>query len=464
MAPVTIHVEPRTVSIRGATSPMSLVYSYFALIVIGAVLLVLPFSSKSGEFTPPIDALFTATSAATGTGLVLFDTDTTWSFIGQIELAVLIFIGGLGFMTGAVVLIFIVGQKVGLQGQLLLSAGLGESQLELITRLAKRIIIMAVVAQIIGAVLIFLRWYVFGTAWPGLELHDAIWQSIFTSISGFNNAGFDIIPDGPGGGQSLVGFKNDQATLAIIGALILMGSISYISFSDALRNRRWNRLRLDTKLVLSGTALMLVIGFVSFIAAEWSNPNTIGQESVNGKVTGGLFHTVNRAAGFSTVDYSQLRNSNMAVSEGLMFVGGASATTTAGIKVNTLMVIIFAGIATVRGNRRTTAFGREISRVIVVRAFGVAITAVIGILAFIFVLLLVQPELDERAALFEIISAFATNGWTAGATPQLNAPARVVVTIAMFVGRFGPLTIALFMSERARVQNYRFPVEQVRIG
>lgn len=443
---------------------MTLVYSYFALIVIGAVLLVLPFSSKSGEFTSPIDALFTATSAATGSGLVLFETEVAWSFIGQIELAALIFIGGLGFMTGAVVLIFIVGQKVGLQGQLLLSAGLGESQLEQITRLAKRIIIMAVVAQVLGAVLIFLRWHVFGTAWPGLTLEDAIWQSIFTSISGFNNAGFDLIPNGLTGGASLAGFGHDQVTLTIIGTLILLGSISYISFSDALRHRRWSRLRLDTKLVLSGTALVLVVGFVVFLAAEWSNPNTIGQESVNGKITESLFHTVNHGAGFSTVDYGELRNSNLAVSEGLMFVGGASATTTSGIKVNTLMVILFAGVATVRGNRRTTAFGREISRVIVVRAFGVAVSAVIGILGLLFLLMLVQPELDERAAMFEIISAFATNGWTAGATPQLNSPARVVVTVAMFVGRFGPLTIALFMSERARVQSYRFPVEQVRIG
>lgn len=443
---------------------MLLVYSFFAVIVIGAVLLVLPFSSKSGEFTAPIDALFTATSAATGTGLVLFDTDAAWSFIGQIELAVLIFIGGLGFMTGAVVLIFIVGQKVGLQGQLLLSAGLGETQLELITRLAKRIIIMAVLAQIVGAVLIFLRWYVFGTAWPGLTLHDAIWQSVFTSISGFNNAGFDLIPDSLAGGPSLVGFGSDHATLAIIGALILLGSVSYISLSDALRRRRWGQLRLDTKLVLSGTALMLVVGVVAFIAAEWSNPDTIGPESVSGKVTESLFHSVNRAAGFSTVDYSKLQNSNLAVSEGLMFVGGASATTTAGIKVNTLMVILFAGLATVRGKRRTTAFGREISGVIVARAFGIAVTALVGIFGLVFLLLLVQPELDPRAALFEIVSAFATNGWSAGATAQLSPAARVVVTIAMFVGRFGPLTIALFMSERARVQSYRFPVEQARIA
>ncbi|MDA1296698.1 MAG: hypothetical protein O3B04_01680 [Chloroflexi bacterium] len=464
LAPVTIQVVPRTVTVRGATSPMTLVYSYFAFIIIGAVLLILPFSSETGEFTAPIDALFTATSAATGTGLVLFDTADAWSFIGEIELAVLMFIGGLGFMTGAVVLIFIVGQKVGLQGQLLLSAGLGESQLELITRLAKRIIIMAITVQIIGAVLIFLRWYVFGTAWPGLTLPDAVWQSVFTSISGFNNAGFDIIPDAAAGGPSLVGFGSDQATLAIIGALILMGSISYTSFSDAIRRRRWSRLRLDTKLVFSGMALMLLIGFVAFIAAEWSNPDTIGQESVNGKITESLFHTVNRASGFSTIDYAEIHDSNIAVTSVLMFVGGASATTTAGIKVSTLMVIVFAGIAAVRGKRQTRSFGREIASAIVVRAFAVAISAVIGIFFFLFLLLLVQPELDERAAMFEIISAFATTGWSAGATPQLNSAARVVVTVAMFVGRFGPFTIALFMSERARVQSFRFPVEQVRIG
>ena len=213
----------------------------------------------------------------------------------------------------------------------MLSAGLGETQLAYITRLAKRIIIMAVIAQAIGAVLIFARWYAFGPAWPGLSLTDAVWQSVFTSVSSFNNAGFDLIPDGSAGGASLIGFSHDQITLAIIGALILLGSISYTTFSDVLRTRRWGGLRLDTKLVLSGTTLMLMLGFVAFEAAEWSNPNTVGNEPVTTKLSDGLFHSVNRASGFSVVDYAELAPSDSLATEALMFVGGATATTTAGI-------------------------------------------------------------------------------------------------------------------------------------
>ncbi len=464
IAPTTVRVEPRRYSVRGARSPMTLVYSFLAFVVLGAILLMMPFSSEDGSFTSPIDALFTATSAATGAGLVLFDTDATWSFIGEIEIAVLIFVGGLGFMTGAVVLIFIVGQRVGLEGQLLLSAGLGESQLEFITRLARRIILMAIVVQLLGSGLIFLRWYVFGTAWPGLTASDAVWQSIFTAISGFNNAGFDLIPDEAAGGASIVGFGDDHVTLAILGILMTIGSISYTSFSDALRNRRWSKLRLDSKLVFSGTALMLLVAFASFIAAEWSNPSTIGDASVGSKISRSAFHAANKGAGFSVVNYGEAHDSTIVAAEAVMFVGGATATTTSGIKVNTLMVLIFAGLAVTRGQTSTNAFGRRISEIIVRRAFGVAITSVIAIFAFTVAVLAVQPGLDQRQAIFEVISAFATNGWSAGATPDLNAPARVIITVAMFIGRFGPLTIALYMSERVQQDNYRFPEENLRIG
>lgn len=443
---------------------MILVYSFFAVIMIGALLLALPIASESGDFTSPIDAVFTATSAITGTGLVVVDTADAWSPFGEAVIAFLIFLGGLGFMTGAAFLLIIVGQRLGLQGQLLVGAGLGETRLGAIASLARNITIMAVAAQVIGAVFIFLRWYVAGPIWEGLSLGEAVWQSVFTSISAFNNSGFEIIPDRIVGGPSLVGFAGDIPTLTIIGVLILLGSTSYATLADVVVRRSWRRLRLDSKFVLLGIGVTLLIGFVSFMVAEWSNPGTIGNYDVGDKITQSVFHTVNRTSGFSTVDYGELHPSNLTVTEGLMFVGGASASTAAGIKVNTLMIIVFASISIFRGRGRTKAFGREIPRVIVQRAMTVGVSAAATVLVLIVALFAVQPGLDFRTGMFEVVSAFGTTGWSAGATPNLNPAARLVIAAAMFIGRFGPLTIALFMSGPERVDPYRYAQERVRVG
>ena len=232
----------------------------------------------------------------------------------------------------------------------------------------------------------------------------------------------------------------------------------------SLRIRRWRNLTLDTKLVLVGIGVMLVIGFVSFMSLEWSNGETIGTESVSSKVTQGFFHTVNRTAGFSTVDYGSLHTANLGVTEGLMFVGGASASTAGGIKVSTFMVIVIASIAICSGKERTTVFGREIPRVNVQRAMAVGSTAAAAVLVLVVALFIVQPDLDFRTGMFEIISAFGTVGWSAGATSHLNEAAQIVLSLTMFAGRFGPLTIALFMAGRESQDSIRYASERIRIG
>ncbi|MBT3995860.1 MAG: hypothetical protein HOF01_08680, partial [Chloroflexi bacterium] len=385
-----------------------------------------------------------------------------------------------------------------------------------------------IIVQIIGAIFIFVRWYIVSPIWEGMTLSEGVWQSIFTSISSFNNAGFDILPDELVGGGSLIGLSRDIPTLLIIGAMILIGSTSYATlgnvveirgwhrralgskrvlvgtgvlaviilgafatliginsdlqslrilgliiltisasyaaFAYVIRIRRWRILTLDTKLVLVGIGVMLVIGFVSFISLEWSNAGTIGNESVRSKVTQGVFHTVNRTAGFSTIDYGEMHTANLSVTEGLMFVGGVSASTAAGIKVSTLMVIVLASFAIFSGRQRTTVFGREIPRVNVQRAFAVGSTAAAAVLVLVVALFIVQPDLDFRTGVFEIISAFGPVGWSAGATSQLNEGAQLVLSLTMFTGRFGPITIALFMAGREREDSIRYATERIRIG
>jgi trk system potassium uptake protein TrkH len=528
MSPVRAHVERRAVSVRGPTSPMMLVYSFFAVAAVGALLLSLPISNTSSEFMSPVGSFFTSASAMTGTGLIIVDTRDHWTAFGEAVIVGLIFIGGLGFMTGAAFLLLITGRRSSLQGRLVVGAGLDDNRLGTIASLARNIILMAIIVQIIGAIFIFVRWYLVAPIWQGMTLGEGIWQSVFTSVSSFNNAGFEILPDELVGGGSLVGLSRDIPTLVIIGAMILIGSTSYATlgnvielrgwhrralgskrllvgvgvaaiiglgafltvigvnrdvqslrilgliiltmsasyaaFAYFIKIRRWRHLTLDTKLVLVGIGVMLLIGFVSFMSLEWNNTDTIGGETVRSKVTQSVFHTVNRTAGFSTVDYSKLHTANLGVTEGLMFVGGASASTAAGIKVSTFMVIVIASLAIFSGKQRTTVFGREIPTVNVHRAMAVGATAAAAVLTLIIALFIVQPGLDFRTGVFEIISAFGTVGWTAGATSQLTDGAQIVLSITMFAGRFGPITIALFMAGRERKDTIRYASERIRIG
>ncbi|MBP39100.1 MAG: potassium transporter TrkG [Dehalococcoidia bacterium] len=528
MSPVYAHVERREVSVHGPTSPMMLVYSFFAVAAVGALLLSLPVSNTTSEFMSPIGTFFTSVSAMTGTGLVIVDTRDHWTSFGQVVIAALIFIGGLGFMTGAAFLLLITGRRSSLQGRLVIGAGLDDNRLGTIATLARNIILMAIIIQIIGAIFIFIRWYLVAPIWQGMTLGEGLWQSVFTSISAFNNAGFEILPDEIVGGTSLIGLSRDIPTLVIIGAMILIGSssyatlanvveirgwhrralgskrmlvgvgvlsiigvgafitsigitrdlqtlrvfgliiltlsASYATFAYAVRIQRWRHLTLDTKLVLVGIGIMLLIGFTSFISLEWNNADTIGNEPVRSKVVQSIFHTVNRTAGFSTLDYGKLHSADLTVTYGLMFVGGVSASTAGGIKVSTFIVIVIASFAIFSGRDRTTVFGREIPRINVQRAMAVGATAAAAVLVLIMALFAVQPGLDFRTGIFEIISAFGTVGWSAGATTHLNEAAQLVVSVAMFTGRFGPITLALFMVGRERQDVVRYANERIRIG
>ncbi len=448
---------------------MILIYGFLTVILIGTVLLMLPAAAGDGP-SPAFDqrltqAIFTATSAVAVTGLVVVETDVAWSRFGQTVIMVLFFIGGLGFMTGAAFLLMIIGQRLGLRGQLLLRAGLGEAQLGAIASLVRKIVIFSVATQIVGIVLLFLRWYVFGELWEGISLGEALWQSTFHAVSAFNNAGFEIMPDAVVGGSSLQPFKADIPLLLIMAGLIIIGGLSYFVLADVVSTRRFSKLRLDSKLVLVGTLGLLVAGTAVFLSTEWTHPNSIGAQSVPEKVTDAFFHSAAaRTAGFSTVDYNGITHANNIGTEALMFVGGASASAAGGIKVNTFMVVVLAAAATLRGRSRVNAFGREIPSIIVQRAMVVGAAATVMLLALFAALVAIQPELDFRQALFEIVSAFGTVGLSTGITSELNTGARILVSVAMFLGRFGPLTLALLMAGREANETYQFASERVRIG
>ena len=472
MAPVNLRIETRSVSVRGPTSPMMLVYSFLSIILIGTILLVLPFSSSSGNFTPILDGLFTATSAVAVTGLVVVDTEYAWSLTGQIIIMCLFFIGGLGFMTAAAFLLIIVGQQIGLQGKLILSASLGDQtggdgvvQIGSITSLVKKIALFSIATQLIGVIFLFMRWFVLGSIYEGISWQTALWYSLFHSVSAFNNAGFDIIPDRIVGGASLTAFSGDFQTLMIFSFLSILGGLSYVVISDIASKRKFNRLRLDTKLILIGSLVLIMIGTSVFLASEWSNPKTLGERPSSEKIINSVFHaSAARTSGFSVIDYGQATTGNTTVSEFIMFIGGASASTAGGIKIGTFMVIALAGIQTLRGRTKVNAFGRTIPPIIIQRAFALGTMALLMIVVLFVALSIVQPSLSAKDAFFEIISAFGTVGLSTGITSELNSSARVLISVTMFLGRFGPLTLALLMIGKKAEDSYQLTQERVRIG
>ena len=455
MGPVRLTVTTRKVSSRALATPLILVYAFVGLISLGTVLLLLPVAHQGRGFTPFTVAFFTATSAVTVTGLVVQDTATYWTRVGQIFILALMFVGGLGFMTIATFLLVLVGQRVTLAQRLLVKESLGVNQLGGLMRLTVGIVLVAGLLQLVGFVALAVR---FSFLYPPAE---AVWQAVFHAVSGFNNAGFIVLKE-PGG---LADFQGDGAILGIIAILVLLGAISYWVMVDIVKFRSFSHFTLNTKLVLIFTALLLVIGTVGFLASEYNSPSTIGSLPVSQKLMVSAFESISgRTAGFTTVDFSSTEQQTNLFFTSLMFVGGASASVAGGIKVNTLAVVVIAVLATMRGRTQVSAFGREIPQPQARRAMVLGAVAT----AFVFIVTLaltsVEGGFDFLDLFFESVSAFGTVGLSTGITPEISSWGRVILIFTMFIGRIGPLTLGLAMAQGTEVDMYRYAQERVTIG
>lgn len=403
-----------------------------------------------------LDALFTATSAVCVTGLVVVDTGTYWSPVGQAIILGLIQIGGFGFMTSSTFLLLVLARRrTTLRDRVLVQESLGVRHLGESTSLLKRVAIFTVVVEAIGmAFLVGHQLVRDGPAWSDL------WWGVFHSISAFNNAGFDLT----GGYASLVPYQRDWLVLSVIGALILFGGIGYAVVADVVAVRRWSRMALETKVVITTTAALLLIGGAAIGVIEWSNPATLGSLPEGDRVLNAAFHSISpRTAGFNTLNMGAMLDQTLVVTMALMFIGGASGSTAGGIKVNTFSVLGIAIASSVRGRPSAEAYGRRIPHAVVYRALSVALLFI----AFAFGVALTLQALVDAPFLdttFETVSALGTVGLTTGITPSLSDPALVVIAAAMFVGRLGPLTLVLALAARARIVPYRHAVETLRIG
>jgi trk system potassium uptake protein TrkH len=454
--PELITVKPQT-RLRRAPAPAAvLVTGFAALIAVGTVLLALPISSAAGEWTSVLDALFTATSAVCVTGLVVVDTGTYWSGLGHVVILALIQLGGFGFMTSSTfLLVVLTRRRTTLRDRVLVQESLGVRHLGESTSLLKRVAIFTAIVELVGTALLVGAQLVR----DGPAASD-LWWGLFHAVSAFNNAGFDL----NGGFVSLVPYQRDWMVLTVIGLLIVLGGIGYAVVADAAIIRRWSRMALETKLVITTTAALLVAGAVTIGITEWTNPATLGSLEPADRVLNAAFHSVTpRTAGFNSLDMRGLLDQTLVVTMALMFIGGASGSTAGGVKVNTFSVLGIAILSSIRGRPSAEAFGRRIPHGIVYRALSVALLFI----AFAFLTaLLLQALVDEPFldTTFETLSALGTVGLTTGITPSLSDPARLLVAFAMFAGRLGPLTLVLALAARARAVPYRPAVETIRIG
>jgi trk system potassium uptake protein TrkH len=440
------------------SASLALALGFGLMIAIGTVLLALPISAADGQPTPLLDALFTATSAVCVTGLTVVDTGTHWSGFGQVVILGLIQAGGFGIMTSSTMLLLLVVRgRTRLSDRVMVQESVGAAELGGVNSLVKRVALFTLAAEVIGAGLLTLSYIGSGVDGPA-----PLWFGIFHSISAFNNAGFDLM--GSIGESSLNGFVTDYGVLGTIGVLIVLGGLGYAIVEDVVRKRSWGKLALETKVVVLTTISLLIAGTVLIGAFEWNNPETLGQLRPDQRLLNAAFESVTlRTAGFSAVDTGSLLNATLFVVIALMFIGGASGSTAGGIKVNTFSALMIAIVSTARGLPSAEAFGRRIEHIVIYRALAVALLSI----AFVFVVSLAIELLGEYGfveVLFEAVSAFGTVGASTGITAGLSDGAHLVLIVAMYVGRLGPLALVVALTARRRAVPYRHAVESLRIG
>ena len=435
-----------------------IVVAFLAVILLGAALLTLPIASRSGTSCGFLTALFTATSSACVTGLVLVDTYVQWTAFGQIVILALIQVGGLGFMSVISVFFFLLHRKIGFQQRLIMAQGFSLNNVDGVVHLVQTVLRWTIILEGSGALILTLRF------WPEYGLWQALKWGVFHSVSAFCNAGFDIFGKlRPG--SSLELFVHDPVVNLVIMTLIVLGGLGFYVWMDLLKRRQRRRLSVYTKLVLTFTAILIVGGGVSFAVLEWDNPETIGSFTTGEKILASLFQSVTcRTAGFASIPQGGLSEPSKAVSVLLMLIGGSSGSTAGGIKTVTMGVLILSVLNAARGRSRLTVFGRSISN----EQIRQAMTVMILMVSLAFggaIVISAAGGFDFADSLFETASALGTVGLTAGITPSLGVGSQILIIIFMFFGRVGILTFSIgFLIANQAEERFHYAETKVLIG
>lgn len=441
----------------GFTALPTIAAGFLVIILLGSLLLTLPIASATGVRVRWFDALFTATSAVCVTGLVVVDTGTVYSTFGHVVLLILIQIGGLGFMTFATMMFRLMGKSISMRERMIMQDSLNEDDIGGVVSLITWVAKSAFTVELTGAALFAIRLI------PAYGALKGAFFAVFHAVSAFCNAGFDLF----GNGSSLTGYTGDILMNLTAVGLVVIGGLGFGALGDILKKRRFARLRLHTKLVLVSYFSLLLGGMVIVLALEWSNPGTLGPLSVKDKLLAALFQSVTlRTAGFNTIDQASLRDCTKLIGGFLMLIGAAPASTGGGIKVTTLAILVLTVRMVARGESSIVVFERRIDRQLIQRT--VAITFIAIAVAFVDVcaLSVLQPGAAFLDLYYECVSAVGTVGISAIGSASLVPLARILIIITMYIGRIGPLTMALlFMRRQSRARELiRYPEDRVMIG
>lgn len=428
--------------------------SFFVFIVIGTILLMLPLATTDGNGTSMIDAIFTATSAICVTGLVVQDTPVYFTRFGHIVILSLMQLGGLGIMTSYTFFSIAIGKRLLLSQQVAMKGVLNTEHGE-IKKTILFIVISTFIIEAIGAIVLALHW-------SGEPFGNDIFYAVFHSISAFCNAGFSLFSN------SMLNYESDVIVNITIALLIISGGLGFIVLSNLsglfafFSTRKKRKLNLHTKIVLTTTGILIILGAILFYIFE--HENTLGLLSVKDKVYVSFFQSITtRTAGFSTVDIGSLTAPTYLYFIFFMFIGGSSGSTAGGIKTGTFFVIMAAVYNMFRGREDVEVFERTIDRRTVQKAISISIISILTIMLFCTILLYTEKA-SFKAIVFEVFSAFGTVGLSAGITPDLTAIGKILISILIFMGRIGPLTLALILGREVAERKIRFPEERIVVG
>lgn len=429
--------------------PAVLALGFIALIVMGAALLLLPVATVKPITL--LQAVFTATSAVTVTGLVVVDTGSQFSLFGQLVITMLIQAGGLGFMTFAVVAAISLGAKIGLTQQKIAQEAMDQTSLAQVAQTAKAVLLYSLVIELIGIILLTLAWL------DELGFSTALYHAFFYTISAFNNAGFAL------NSASLMPYASNAAVTLIISSLFIVGGIGFTVLIDLKKQQRWRLLSTNTKIVLLATLIINLLAFGLIWLLEANNPATLANLALKDQALAAWFQAVTpRTAGFNTLDYSQMTDASNVLTLLLMFIGGGSLSTASGIKLGTFVVLIMATYAFLRRRDEVTLLQRSIAPAQVLKALALTLVSMSLVFLSIFTLTALEdaPFLDIA---FEAVSALSTVGLSRGLTGNLSTGGQLVIIFLMIAGRLGPLTLAYILATPKR-RKIRFAETKIQVG
>jgi trk system potassium uptake protein TrkH len=434
---------------------------FLAVITLGTLLLMMPFATSSGSWNDPIVALFTATSAVCVTGLAVVDTGSYFSFRGQVIIALLIEIGGLGYMTTTTFLILLLGRKFDLRQKFAIKESFDRPLLQGSRNLIRSIIATTLIFEITGVLLMLPIFYADYGGSQGL------WLSIFHSISAWNNAGFGLFPD------SLVRYHSSWIINLVITGLVIFGGIGYQVMIELYFwwVNRWQRKRerfcfsLNFKVVTSTTLILLFLGTIGVWLSEINNPNTLGDFNLQNQFLAAWFQsTIARTAGFNTIDIGKMTIAGLFLTMGLMFIGASPSGTGGGIKTTTLRILFNCTRSVLEGKEEVVLYQREVPNPLLLKAVAVVFGSATSIVLATMIISVVDSQLDLIQILFEVISAFATVGLSTGITAGLSSVSKLVIIFTMYAGRVGILLLIAAMIGEPRPTSIQYPQENLLVG